>query len=220
MFSLYLSLQLHLFLVVVGFPCLYITVSVLSSLLLTFPIILFLFRKLSSSSLTSCPSTHFPCLTSCFPPPLSFLVSPHEWCVACVSLTDKDECSKDNGGCQHECINTVGSYVCQCRHGFVLHENKHDCKEGGFHVHSHQHTHWHKNTGPHMHMVPHSHKHVLMHKNSHRPSYSYSVYPHQSPPDNRLALSIWEACFQYIEIFSHLEAASRAVDFGCGNVSQ
>lgn len=67
---------------------------------------------------------------------------PHEWCVACVSLTDKDECSKDNGGCQHECINTVGSYVCQCRHGFVLHENKHDCKEGGFHVHSHpRHTH-------------------------------------------------------------------------------
>uniref|UniRef100_A0A087XPJ8 Metalloendopeptidase n=1 Tax=Poecilia formosa TaxID=48698 RepID=A0A087XPJ8_POEFO len=44
-------------------------------------------------------------------------------------IVDKDECSKDNGGCQHECINTVGSYVCQCRHGFVLHENKHDCKE-------------------------------------------------------------------------------------------
>ncbi|KAM6401986.1 tolloid-like protein 1 isoform 2-T2 [Pluvialis apricaria] len=44
-------------------------------------------------------------------------------------FSDKDECSKDNGGCQHECINTVGSYVCQCRNGFVLHENKHDCKE-------------------------------------------------------------------------------------------
>uniref|UniRef100_A0A672LJJ8 EGF-like domain-containing protein n=1 Tax=Sinocyclocheilus grahami TaxID=75366 RepID=A0A672LJJ8_SINGR len=42
----------------------------------------------------------------------------------------KDECSKDNGGCQHECINTIGSYVCQCRNGFILHENKHDCKEG------------------------------------------------------------------------------------------
>ncbi|KAG8134960.1 hypothetical protein E2320_008025, partial [Naja naja] len=44
-------------------------------------------------------------------------------------FSDKDECSKDNGGCQHECINTFGSYVCQCRNGFVLHENKHDCKE-------------------------------------------------------------------------------------------
>ncbi|KAM6346195.1 tolloid-like protein 1 isoform 1-T1 [Podargus strigoides] len=48
---------------------------------------------------------------------------------ASEGLRDKDECSKDNGGCQHECINTVGSYVCQCRNGFVLHENKHDCKE-------------------------------------------------------------------------------------------
>ncbi|KAJ0033549.1 hypothetical protein NQD34_000656 [Periophthalmus magnuspinnatus] len=44
-------------------------------------------------------------------------------------FSDKDECSKDNGGCQHECINTLGSYMCQCRHGFVLHDNKHDCKE-------------------------------------------------------------------------------------------
>ncbi|XP_008536249.2 tolloid-like protein 1 isoform X1 [Equus przewalskii] len=43
--------------------------------------------------------------------------------------SNKDECSKDNGGCQHECVNTMGSYVCQCRNGFVLHENKHDCKE-------------------------------------------------------------------------------------------
>ncbi|XP_052655765.1 tolloid-like protein 2 isoform X2 [Harpia harpyja] len=46
-------------------------------------------------------------------------------------FSDKDECSKDNGGCQHECINTFGSYVCQCRNGFMLHENSHDCKEAG-----------------------------------------------------------------------------------------
>uniref|UniRef100_A0A4X2JUW3 Metalloendopeptidase n=1 Tax=Vombatus ursinus TaxID=29139 RepID=A0A4X2JUW3_VOMUR len=46
-------------------------------------------------------------------------------------FSDKDECSKDNGGCQHECINTFGSYVCQCKNGFVLHENGHDCKEAG-----------------------------------------------------------------------------------------
>uniref|UniRef100_A0A4W3GTR3 Metalloendopeptidase n=1 Tax=Callorhinchus milii TaxID=7868 RepID=A0A4W3GTR3_CALMI len=46
-------------------------------------------------------------------------------------FSDKDECSKDNGGCQHECLNTFGSYVCQCRNGFVLHENGHDCKEAG-----------------------------------------------------------------------------------------
>lgn len=47
-----------------------------------------------------------------------------------LCLSDKDECSKENGGCQHECVNTFGSYSCQCRSGFVLHENKHDCKEG------------------------------------------------------------------------------------------
>ncbi|XP_046870663.1 bone morphogenetic protein 1-like isoform X1 [Hypomesus transpacificus] len=44
---------------------------------------------------------------------------------------DKDECSKENGGCQQDCINTFGSYSCQCRSGFVLHDNKHDCKEAG-----------------------------------------------------------------------------------------
>uniref|UniRef100_UPI00358F3720 tolloid-like protein 2 isoform X2 n=1 Tax=Myxine glutinosa TaxID=7769 RepID=UPI00358F3720 len=46
-------------------------------------------------------------------------------------FSDKDECSKDNGGCQHDCINTVGSYTCQCRNGFILHDNGHDCKEAG-----------------------------------------------------------------------------------------
>uniref|UniRef100_A0A8D0CLR5 Metalloendopeptidase n=1 Tax=Scleropages formosus TaxID=113540 RepID=A0A8D0CLR5_SCLFO len=46
-------------------------------------------------------------------------------------FSDKDECSKENGGCQHECVNTFGSYSCQCRSGFMLHENKHDCKEAG-----------------------------------------------------------------------------------------
>lgn len=43
---------------------------------------------------------------------------------------DKDECAKDNGWCQHECVNTFGSYLCRCRNGYRLHENGHDCKEG------------------------------------------------------------------------------------------
>jgi len=29
------------------------------------------------------------------------------------------------------CKNTIGSYECSCHSGFTLHENKHDCKEGG-----------------------------------------------------------------------------------------
>ncbi|XP_022059555.2 bone morphogenetic protein 1-like isoform X1 [Acanthochromis polyacanthus] len=46
-------------------------------------------------------------------------------------FSDIDECSKGNGGCQHECVNTFGSYSCQCRSGFMLHDNRHDCKEAG-----------------------------------------------------------------------------------------
>nr|XP_018916792.1 PREDICTED: tolloid-like protein 1 [Bemisia tabaci] len=49
---------------------------------------------------------------------------------AAVFFTDKDECAVNNGGCQHECRNTVGSYSCSCHNGFTLHENGHDCKEG------------------------------------------------------------------------------------------
>ncbi|TSM12566.1 Tolloid-like protein 2 [Bagarius yarrelli] len=42
-----------------------------------------------------------------------------------------DECSRENGGCQHKCINTLGSYSCRCHTGFILHTNMHDCKEDG-----------------------------------------------------------------------------------------
>lgn len=45
--------------------------------------------------------------------------------------TDKDECAINRGGCQHICKNTVGSYECACHNGYTLHENQHDCKEGG-----------------------------------------------------------------------------------------
>ncbi|XP_037942752.1 dorsal-ventral patterning protein tolloid-like, partial [Teleopsis dalmanni] len=49
---------------------------------------------------------------------------------AAVFFTDIDECSLNNGGCQHECLNTIGSYMCSCHNGYSLHENGHDCKEG------------------------------------------------------------------------------------------
>ncbi|XP_058055579.1 protein tolkin-like, partial [Anopheles bellator] len=50
---------------------------------------------------------------------------------AAVYFTDIDECAVNNGGCQQECKNTVGSYLCFCRNGYTLHDNGHDCKESG-----------------------------------------------------------------------------------------
>ena len=47
-----------------------------------------------------------------------------------IFLADEDECQKDNGRCQHQCVNTIGSYHCTCREGFALEKDKHGCKEG------------------------------------------------------------------------------------------
>lgn len=55
----------------------------------------------------------------------------HKSGFAAVFFTDMDECADNNGGCQHDCRNTIGSYQCLCHNGFTLHENGHDCKEGG-----------------------------------------------------------------------------------------
>ena len=41
--------------------------------------------------------------------------------------TDKDECSLANGGCQHVCTNTMGSYQCSCNDGFKLDSNGLTC---------------------------------------------------------------------------------------------
>ncbi|CAK1545983.1 unnamed protein product [Leptosia nina] len=57
--------------------------------------------------------------------------SVHHSGFAAAYYIDVDECSDNNGGCQHECHNTLGGYECACHSGFTLHPNKHDCKEGG-----------------------------------------------------------------------------------------
>jgi len=33
-------------------------------------------------------------------------------------MTDINECDHNNGGCQHVCTNTPGSYKCGCHSGF------------------------------------------------------------------------------------------------------
>ncbi|CAL8097727.1 unnamed protein product [Calicophoron daubneyi] len=45
-----------------------------------------------------------------------------------VFFTDRDECAENNGGCQHLCRNTIGSYHCACRPGYQLY-GKYKCKE-------------------------------------------------------------------------------------------
>ncbi|KAG7279561.1 LOW QUALITY PROTEIN: hypothetical protein CRUP_034663, partial [Coryphaenoides rupestris] len=106
----------------------------------------------------------------------------------CGTEVPEDECSKDNGGCQHECVNTLGSYACECRHGFVLHENQHDCKEGGFpappHVHAHRHVHAHH---AHVHVHELAHEHQYEHEESRR----RSVYgPHAAHSYHGVRISI------------------------------
>ena len=40
---------------------------------------------------------------------------------------DTNECAMSNGGCQHQCKNTNGSYMCQCSEGFFLDGNARTC---------------------------------------------------------------------------------------------
>ena len=40
---------------------------------------------------------------------------------------DVNECDITNGGCQHHCRNTNGSYLCQCNGGFFLDSNGKTC---------------------------------------------------------------------------------------------
>ena len=35
-------------------------------------------------------------------------------------MLDVDECATDNGGCEHLCTNTNGSFYCTCNPGFQL----------------------------------------------------------------------------------------------------
>ena len=40
---------------------------------------------------------------------------------------DVDECRDDNGGCDEDCINKPGSYMCACPGGYELGDNNHEC---------------------------------------------------------------------------------------------
>lgn len=40
---------------------------------------------------------------------------------------DLNECETLNGGCEHQCKNTNGSYICECNKGFSLNGNGKTC---------------------------------------------------------------------------------------------
>ena len=40
---------------------------------------------------------------------------------------DVNKCGMLTGGCQHQCINTNGSYFCRCNDGFFLNGNGKTC---------------------------------------------------------------------------------------------
>ncbi|KAK3741569.1 hypothetical protein QZH41_012512 [Actinostola sp. cb2023] len=48
---------------------------------------------------------------------------------AAMYYADEDECQENKGGCQHICVNTIGSYRCECKVGYTLHNDHHSCKE-------------------------------------------------------------------------------------------
>ncbi len=48
-------------------------------------------------------------------------------CIVCCAL-DYNECNMNNGGCEDSCRNTDGSYQCNCRGGFRLGTNMHECE--------------------------------------------------------------------------------------------
>ena len=42
-------------------------------------------------------------------------------------LPDINECDTDNGGCDHNCTDSIGSYDCSCDIGYILATDNHGC---------------------------------------------------------------------------------------------
>lgn len=63
---------------------------------------------------------------------LDLAVEVRGMCCVCLLkrffVTDIDECQSNNGGCDHFCKNTVGSFDCSCRKGFKLLTDEKSCQ--------------------------------------------------------------------------------------------
>ncbi len=50
----------------------------------------------------------------------------HTYPLLCITV-DKNECLTENGGCDHNCTNLLGSYSCSCLEGYALESNNRTC---------------------------------------------------------------------------------------------
>ena len=48
--------------------------------------------------------------------------------VPCCFFADVNECRMNLRLCQQDCVNTVGSYRCECRSGYVLKTDRRGCQ--------------------------------------------------------------------------------------------
>lgn len=55
---------------------------------------------------------------------LRFLV---ENTIALTSVSDMEMCSSVQHGCEHQCVNTPGSYYCVCPEGQLLQDDSKSC---------------------------------------------------------------------------------------------
>ena len=51
--------------------------------------------------------------------------------VQCIHIllyfVDVNECTEFLSGCDHNCTNSIGSFSCSCKDGYVLHDNQRSC---------------------------------------------------------------------------------------------
>ena len=48
--------------------------------------------------------------------------------------SDVDECSLLNGGCHHDCSNTIGGFHCSCYEGYTISTDKRTCQGTTTHI--------------------------------------------------------------------------------------